>query len=187
MRIQSFVLLILGFAACAKNENSPGAAADSALSTTVTGNGAEATLVKFLDASREGYSSSHAVADSLRGCQMADGMYLPIEMLATFHVIDSQRLGDTLSARAEVVTVAEEDGDPHRPSLFVATQRVKYDTARYKVIPANNGRWVLCEGPQFGSWGSDATTKWQPAGASYATARKLADSLWQASKAASRP
>ena len=35
-------------------------------------------------------------------------------------------------------------------------------------------------GPQFGANGSDSLTTWQPAGASYTSARQLADSVYRA-------
>jgi hypothetical protein len=151
---------------------------------------AQSTVAQYLEAVREGHQGSSAIADSLRGCQMADGMYQPIEVLASYRLLGRPTMSaDTVTVRAEVITVAEEDGSPSTLDRFVAVQRVRRDTVTYQLTSDSTvRRWVLCTGPQYGRWGSDAKTDWRPRGASGITARTLADSVWEAEhRSASRP
>ena len=137
-------------------------------------------LTTYLEASREGAPKPAVPFDSLVTCQIGDGMYQPIELLATYQVLDAVGTGDTLEVKAIVTTVAEEDGSPAQYERFVATQRVKTDTGTWRVAKHLGGGWRVCDGPQFGAYGSDALTTWSPAGSSYQTARQLADSIFRA-------
>jgi hypothetical protein len=137
-------------------------------------------LVAYLEASREGALKSATPFDSLVTCQIGDGMYQPIQLLATYHLLVTEGAGDTVSIGARVTTVAEENGSPTHPDRFVAMQRIKTETQQWRVARTPAGGWRVCSGPQFGTYGSDRTTTWQPAGASYKSARRLADSVYQA-------
>jgi hypothetical protein len=171
-------------AACASRSESPADNADSAdgqASRAVSPNSdPTSALVAFLEASREGAPKSATPFDSLVTCQIGDGMYQPIQLLATYHPMGTEGAGDTVSIGARVTTVAEEDGSPTHPDRFVAIQRIKTETQRWRVARTPAGGWRVCSGPQFGPYGSDRTTTWQPAGASYTSARRLADSVYQA-------
>jgi hypothetical protein len=136
--------------------------------------------VAFLEASREGAPETASPFDSLVTCQIGDGMYQPIQLLATYHLLVTEGAGDTVSIGVRVTTVAEEDGSPTRPDRFVAIQRIKTETQQWRVARTPAGGWRVCSGPQFGTYGSDSTTTWHPAGASYTSARRLADSVYQA-------
>ena len=142
-------------------------------------NDARNALVAFLEASRESTPKSVLPFDSLVTCQIGDGMYQPIQLLATYHVLSTAGVGDTVTVSARVTTVAEEDGSPTRASRFVAIQRIKTETQEWRVARTRSGKWRVCFGPQFGAYGSDGVTTWQPAGASYTSARKLADSVYR--------
>jgi hypothetical protein len=98
-------------------------------------------------------------------------------MLAAFTLLPFETRGDTLVGRAEVVTVAEQDVDRRAVDRFVARQRVRSDVLEWDVLPNDDGRWVVCNGLRFGYRGTDSLTTWRPDGASYATARELADSV----------
>ena len=142
---------------------------------------AESALVTFLEHSRDGHAGPRATADSLLGCAMADTLYQPIAMLADFRLLSSRAAGDTVVALVDVVTVAEEDGDPAAADRFRATQRVDEDTVEFRMTRETAGRrrWLVCEGEQYGFWGADASTTWDPPGASRRTARALADSVYR--------
>ena len=180
----AFGMLALLLAACGSRPESLGARADSARRTAARAaspNGDPTTaLAAFLEASREGASNSGSPVDSLVTCQIGDGMYQPIQLLATYHVLTSVGAGDTVAITARVTTVAEEDGSPTRSDRFVAVQRIRTDTLQWRVARVASGEWRVCSGPQFGVYGSDGVTTWQPAGASYASARQLADSIYRA-------
>ena len=137
-------------------------------------------LVAFLEASREETPKSASPVDSLVTCQMGDGMYQPIQLLATYHLLATEGAGDTVAIGGRVTTVAEEDGSPSHPNRFVAIQRIKTETQRWRIARTPGSGWRVCSGPQFGTYGSDRTTTWQPVGASYKSARQLADSVYQA-------
>jgi len=154
---------------------------DAPAGRTPAGDSATSALARYLELSREGAASDPAASDSLMGCQMGDGMYQPIEMLATYEVTGHSWRGDTAVVRARTVTTAEENGDPRSPAGFVAVQRVRRGEWEWDVV-REGGRWRVCNGPQFGFWGDDAITTWRPAGASSVSARALADSIWRASR-----
>lgn len=150
---------------------------------------AESALVTFLEHSREGHGGVRARADSLLGCHMADSLYQPIAMLADFRLLSSRQAGDTVVSLVDVVTVAEEEGEPGAADRFRATQRVAEDTVEFRMTraPATPARWVVCEGEQYGFWGADDNTTWDPPGASRRTARALADSIYAAHRPSPRP
>jgi hypothetical protein len=171
--------LVLGIALLSACRGASSAADSSA---AVRDSSPASTVAQYLDAVREG-ARNPAVADSLLGCQMADGMYQPIEMLASFRLLSGVETAtpDTAIVHAEVVTVAEEDGSPSAPGRFVARLRFKRDTVVYRLVQqVSRATWVLCTGPRYGFWGTDQQTDWEPPGASAIAARRLADSVWQA-------
>ncbi|MDB4906416.1 MAG: hypothetical protein JWO05_1200 [Gemmatimonadetes bacterium] len=136
-------------------------------------------LVAYLEDSREGAPKSTVSFDSLVTCQIGDGVYQPIDMLATYHILDQAGRGDTITVRVRITTVAEEDESPVNADRYLARQRVRTDTLRWLIARTHAGEWRVCEGPQFGFYGTDSTTSWQPAGASHITARQLADSIYR--------
>jgi hypothetical protein len=137
---------------------------------------AQRTLLAFLAASRESTSDPDAL-DTLGACGDDGQSYFPTTMLAGFTLLPFETRGDTLVGRAEVVTVAEQDVDRRAPDRFVARQRVRSDVLEWDVLPNDEGRWVVCNGLRFGYRGTDSLTTWRPDGASYASARRLADSV----------
>ena len=141
---------------------------------------AEASLRSFFNASREG----SATRDSLKvltACGDDGGTsYFPTTLLAGYSLLPFDMHGDTVVARASVVTVAEQDVD-RRSSRFTARQRVREDVLEWDVIPTDEpGHWVVCNGLRFGYLGADSLTTWRPDGASYSTARSLVDSIVKA-------
>lgn len=141
---------------------------------------AEVAFRHFLDASREG-SSTHDSLGPLTACG-DDGAntYFPSMLLAGYSLQPFDMHGDTVVARASVVTVGEQDID-RQTQHFTARQRVREDPLEWDVIPADEpGRWVVCNGLRFGYIGADSLTTWRPQGASYRTARVLADSIGKA-------
>jgi hypothetical protein len=146
---------------------------------------AESAAVRFLEHSREGHSGTRATADSQLGCAMADGQYRPAEMLADFRLLGAHAEGDTVVVLVDAVTVAAEDADPSAADRFRATQRIAEDSVELRMLRgAAAGRWVVCEAPPYGLWGTDATTTWDPPGASRRSARALADSVYRARRPA---
>ena len=142
---------------------------------------AEASLRSFFNASREG-SATHDSLQTLTACGDDDGgsSYFPTTLLASYSLLPFDMRGDTVVARASVVTVAEQDVD-RRTSRFTARQRVREDVLEWDVIPTDEpGHWVVCNGLRFGYLGADSLTTWRPDGASYRTARALVDSIVKA-------
>lgn len=133
-------------------------------------------LRTFLEASRE-TSPDPVALDTLGACGDGGQSYFPTTMLAGFTLLPFESRGDTVVGRAEVVTVAEQDVDRRTPNHFVARQRIRSDVLEWDVIPTDEGGWVVCNGLRFGYRGTDSLTTWRPDGASYATARRLADSI----------
>ena len=115
--------------------------------------------------------------DTLGACGEGGQSYFPSTLLAGFTLLAFESRGDTIVGRAEVVTVAEQDIDRRAANRFVARQRVRRDVLEWDVIPEGNGRWTVCNGLRFGYRGVDSLTTWRPDGASYASARRLADSV----------
>lgn len=141
---------------------------------------AERSLRRFFDASREG-SATHDSLAILTACGDDGGTsYFPTTLLAGYSLLPFDMHGDTVVARASVVTVAEQDVD-RRSSRFIARQRVREDVLEWDVIPTNTaGQWVVCNGLRFGYLGADSLTTWRPDGATYKTARALVDSIVRA-------
>ncbi|MEO7363776.1 MAG: hypothetical protein ABI120_25820 [Gemmatimonadaceae bacterium] len=141
---------------------------------------AERSLRSFFNASREG-SATHDSVPILTACGDDGGnSYFPTTLLAGYTLLPFDQHGDTVVARASVVTVAEQDID-RRSSRFMARQRVREDVLEWDVIPTDTpGQWVVCNGLRFGYLGADSLTTWRPEGASYRTARALVDSIVKA-------
>ena len=137
-----------------------------------------ATLGTYLAASREG-SATRGDLVRLTGCPGGGGEPVPGPMLAAHEILSPATRGDTVIGRAVVTTVAEQDVDRRHPGYFVARVRVRADTLEWDVIPTGEGAWVVCNGLSFGLTAPDSLTAWRPDGASYATARALADSIWR--------
>ncbi|MEQ1690860.1 MAG: hypothetical protein ABMA00_06210 [Gemmatimonas sp.] len=137
---------------------------------------AQRVMRAFLDASRES-SLDPVVLDTLGACGEGGQSYFPTTMLAGYTLLAFEARGDTIVSRAEVVTVAEQDIDRRATNRFVARQRVRSDVLEWDVIPDGAGRWAVCNGLRFGYRGTDSLTTWRPDGASYESARHLADSI----------
>jgi hypothetical protein len=136
-------------------------------------------LAAYLDASRDG-SPTAATRDTLLGCGARGAFVLPIAMLGGYRVLPTRGTGDTLLGRAVVVTVAEQRADRRSRGRFLARQRVEVDTVEWDLVRDATGSWRVCNGLQFGFHVPDDRTTWFPSGASYATARRLADSVYRA-------
>ncbi|MEP6763954.1 MAG: hypothetical protein ABJB66_06570 [Gemmatimonadaceae bacterium] len=159
----------------AQKTKGPPQALDSALVLN-----AQSVLRHFLDASREG-SLTRDSLQALTNCGDDSGnSFFPTTLLAGYSLLPFEMHGDTVVARASVVTVAEQDVD-RRSQRFNARQRVREDVLEWDVIPTeDNKHWVVCNGLRFGYFGADSLTTWFPDGASYATARGLIDSIVKA-------
>ena len=130
----------------------------------------------FLDASREG-SLTAAAIDTLSRCDSENTTYFPTMMLAAYTIQQFEARGDTVVARASVITVAEQDVD-RRGGGFVARQRVRTDVLEWDVYENEHGQWVVCNGIRFGYMGADSLTLWRPEGANYLRAKQQAESVW---------
>jgi len=183
---RKLVVWIIGAALCAcqsrdkgaqelSTANAPQVAARHIDSAAVQS--AERSLRSFFNASREG-SATHDSLPILTACGDDGGSsYFPTTLLAGYSLLPFDMHGDTVVARASVVTVAEQDVD-RRSSRFTARQRVPEDVLEWDVIPTDTpGQWVVCNGLRFGYLGADSLTTWRPDGASYQTARALVDSI----------
>jgi hypothetical protein len=137
---------------------------------------AQQALRAFLDASRESTPDPVAL-DTLAACGEGGQSYFPTTLLAGYTLLAFESRGDTIIGRAEVISVAEQDIDRRVPDRFVARQRIRSDVLEWDVIPDGDGRWSVCNGLRFGYHGADSLTTWRPEGASYETARRLADSI----------
>ncbi|MBL0173253.1 MAG: hypothetical protein IPP90_21725 [Gemmatimonadaceae bacterium] len=149
----------------------PSTPPDSAVLVT-----AQRVVRAFLDASRESTSDPIAL-DTLTACGEGGQSYFPTTLLAGYTLLPFETRGDTIVGRAEVVTVAEQDIDRRATNRFVARIRVRRDVLEWDVIADADGRWTVCNGLRFGYRGTDSLTTWRPEGASYASARRLADSI----------
>lgn len=179
-------LCLMSFVACNKRDAAPELSTANALKTTATKidsaavKSAEISFRHFLDASREGSTTRDSLA-ALTVCGDDNGTpYFPTTLLAGYSLLPFDMHGDTVVARASVVTVAEQDVD-RRSSRFTARQRVREDLLEWDVIPADEpGKWVVCNGLRFGYFGADSLTTWRPDGASYASSLALVDSIVKA-------
>ena len=101
--------------------------------------------------------------------------------LARYKVLDAQLHGDTVDGAAEVVTVAEERGDPNAAHRYVTQVRVRTDTLHWKLVRDSVGRWGVCgysrEGYDFGHYGDESNTRWVPRQGTWDRVRRLADSV----------
>jgi hypothetical protein len=159
-----------------RERNTPGDSdARSAVPSDSVASIAREVFEAFLDASREGSNAAVAV-DTLTRCTGDNGTYFPTMMLAEYTVQQLESRGDTVVARASVVTVAEQDID-RRVGGFVARQRIRTDVLEWDVYENEWGQWVVCNGLRFGYKGADSLTVWRPEGSSYRTARAMADSI----------
>jgi len=137
---------------------------------------AQQALQAFLDASRES-TQDRAAVDSLVACGDDGQSFFPTTLLAGYTLLPFELRGDTIVGRAEVVTVAEQDLDRRATDRFVARERVRTDVLEWDVLSVDADHWVVCNGLRFGYRGVDSLTTWRPEGASYTTARRLADSI----------
>ncbi len=178
-------LAIVAFSAC-RGDASPAVARDvepqgaTAIASpppdSATLAAAQHVLRVFLDASRE--STPDAVTlDTLGACGDVGTSFFPSTVLAAYSLLPFEFRGDTIVGRAEVVTVAEQDIDRRVANRFVARQRVRSDVLEWDVVPEASGRWTVCNGLRFGYRGADSLTIWRPDGATYQSARRLADSI----------
>jgi hypothetical protein len=141
--------------------------------------GAEARLSAFLRGSLE--TSPPTETNLLMAC-VPDGQTDRYVTLARYRVLSSASRGDSVDASAEAVTVAEEVGDPHAASKYVATVRVRVDTLHWVMVrDSATGKWGVCgypkEGVGFGHYGDEQDTRWEPPTASWARVRQLAESM----------
>jgi hypothetical protein len=118
------------------------------------------------------------------GC-VPDGQTSVYLTLARYRILDARLVADTVLASSEVVTVAEEEGHPKHPSMFIAKRRVQVDTLHWKLVRVGTSeRWGVCgypaEGYGFGQYGDDANTEWTPRGANWRNVHRLADSIHSA-------
>lgn len=133
-------------------------------------------LVAFLQASREGSATSDDL-ETLTLCDAASATpFFPTRLLAAWTVLPFETRGDTVVARASVVTVAEQDID-RRGGGFVARERIQSDVLEWDVYRTAEGQWVVCNGLRFGYKGADSLTQWRPEGASLERAMRLVDSI----------
>lgn len=140
---------------------------------------AEARLAAFLKGSLE---TSPATETNLLMACVPDGQTDRYVTLARYRVLNSASRGDSVDASAEVVTVAEEVGDPHAASKFVTTVRIRVDTLHWVMArDSADGKWGVCgypkEGVGFGHYGDERNTRWTPQNESWARVRQLAESL----------
>lgn len=140
---------------------------------------ATVAMRQFLDASREG-SATRDNLGNLTACGDNNGeSYFPTTLLAGYSLLPFDMHGDTVVARASVVSVAEQDVD-RRASGFTARIRVREDILEWDVIPTGQpDQWVVCNGLRFGYVGADSLTTWRD-GTSYSQALLLVDSIVKA-------
>lgn len=141
---------------------------------------AERVLREYLDASRES-TLDPTTTSALSACGDGGQSFFPTTLLAGYTLLPFETRGDTVIGRAKVVTVAEQDIDRRSGGHFQARQRVRSDILEWDVIPVDGDEWVVCNGLRFGYTGADSLTTWTPNGASYVSARRLADSVVAAS------
>jgi len=172
--------LLLG--ACARERASVAPAASAAPASAVAASAAlvsaESALAAYLEASREGSPTATAL-DTLLGCDARGAFVLPVTMLGAYRVLSPPSgAGDTLLGRAIVVTVAEQRADRRNRDHYLARQRLEEDTLEWDLVRSGE-RWTVCNGVQFGFHQPEDATTWFPLGASRATARRLADSVYR--------
>jgi len=95
--------------------------------------------------------------DALAACGDGGGAYFPSLLLADYGWQPSVLRGDTVMARA------------HREVLA-------WDLVPLAASEDEPG-WAICNGRRFGYRGADSLTMWRPAGSSWQSARRRADSV----------
>jgi hypothetical protein len=180
---------VLGVAvqACTAKRDSAAAGSDTnareAKPTTAIQGGsvpdAEARLAAFLESALE--FNARQDFESLMAC-VPDGQTDRYAALARYRVLGSSQRGDTVNTSAEIVTVAEETGDPHVAGGYVTTVRTRTDTLHWAMkADSSSGKWGVCgysrEGLSFGHYGSDRDTRWTPRGFSWARVKQIAESV----------
>jgi hypothetical protein len=134
----------------------------------------------FLEASRIGNPAP--VPDSLIACDPEWAAEQNVA-LAAYKVVGITGRGDSLTATAQVTTVAEEQKQTNEADGYVLRQRVGSRVLHWTLVrnPAT-GKYGVCnysvEGVDFLRASPSAhVTRWIPAGASWTTVRALADSV----------
>ena len=181
------LLLTGGFVACSGRPDSATTRADTPAAKVASAAAmqgrrvpeVEMHLAAFLEGSLE--TSPPTETNLLMAC-VPDGQTDRYATLARYQVLNSSLRGDSAEASAEVVTVAEEGGDPHVANRFVTTVRIRVDTLHWLMArDSTPGKWGVCgyskEGLAFGHYGDDRNTRWNPSMASWARVRQLAESL----------
>jgi hypothetical protein len=151
---------------------------------------AEGAVRRWLDASLEPAPDAPLSADVpawrqadlIADCPDGAGAFFPSMLLADYTLLPSTMRGDTVVARASVVTVAEQDIDRRQADHFVARVRVRRDQLEWDVVPRDDDTWAVCNGLRFGYRGADSLTTWRPESRSLHDARVLADSLRRATR-----
>jgi hypothetical protein len=151
--------------------------AGSRMSDQTAEDSANAVMRGFLEAAL--YSHEGAVPDSLAACNED---YAPPNKLAlaSFNLLGSRAVGDSVQAAAMVVSVARFLPGAHNTDR--AELGVRVDTLHWRLIRhARTRRWVVCgyslEGYDFATFVEDPTVRWSPSGASARAAKRLADSI----------
>jgi hypothetical protein len=137
---------------------------------------AEQRLAIFLDRSR---LTNPLSSDSLWSCH-PDGMADTYLALANARVLGSEQHGDTVTAMAEVTSVAYEVQAPN--GRFATTVDPSVDTMHWKMTrDSTTGLWGVCDWSRevwgFGHYGDDAHTTWKPAGYTWARIERMTDSI----------
>jgi hypothetical protein len=142
---------------------------------------AERRLAAYLQAALKSDSTSDP--DDFMAC-VPDGMTDRTLVLASYRVVASSRVRDTVYASAEIASVAEERRDPEVYYGYIAELRVRTDTLRWRMIRDGTGVWGACgyslEGYGLGRYGVDSLTRWVPTGGSLDRMNELIDSVQRA-------
>lgn len=141
---------------------------------------AERRLAAYLQAALK--SDSTTDPDNFMAC-IPDGMTDRTLVPASYRVVASSRVQDTVYASAEITSVAEERRDPDVYYGYIAELRVRTDTLRWRMTRDGTGGWGVCgysvEGYGLGRYGVDSLTRWLPAGGSLHRMNELIDSVQQ--------
>jgi hypothetical protein len=97
--------------------------------------------------------------------------------LAKYRILSTHKAVDSVRAVAEVVTVAEETGHPHKLDHYVTTVRTRTDTVHWTLVRDARGEWGVCgysrEGVSLGHYGDDTDTDWKPTISSWKRVREI--------------
>ncbi len=171
--------------ACTRSDDAGGVAesATAAAETFIAGfdstDAASRALAIHLESVREGGRPPAGSPQVVAGCGPDTSLVHPVEMLAAWEITGRTPRGDTTEMRARTWTDAEEDVMGTTPRRYMAEQRLR-DSEREWDVLSDGDRWRVCNGARFGLVGVDSVTTWRPAGASRATARARADSVFTA-------